>query len=108
MRLVPGNKLGGYEIVSPLGSGGMGEVWKAHDTNLGRLVAIKILNDRQGGDALKRLKQEARTAAQLNQPYWTAKSGSRHLSALWAAQRALPEYRWSFLGLKPNVIVDGT
>ena len=42
MPLAPGEKLGPYEIVAPLGAGGMGEVWKARDTRLDRMVAIKI------------------------------------------------------------------
>ncbi len=43
MALSPGNRLGPYEIVSPLGAGGMGEVYRAKDTRLGREVAVKVL-----------------------------------------------------------------
>ena len=43
MALKPGTQLGSHEIISPLGSGGMGEIYRARDTNLGREVAIKVL-----------------------------------------------------------------
>jgi len=45
MALTAGIRLGPYEILSPIGSGGMGEVWKAHDTRLGRIVAIKKVKE---------------------------------------------------------------
>src|SRR3984957_5891089 len=64
MPLAPGTHLGPYEILAPIGSGGMGEVWKAHDTRLGRIVAIKRLNDQHG----ERFEQEARAIAALNHP----------------------------------------
>jgi serine/threonine protein kinase len=60
-----GQKLGPYEIVGFLGAGGMGEVWKARDTRLGRVVAIKKLKERHS----ERFKQEARSIAALNHPY---------------------------------------
>src|SRR5271170_7353878 len=64
MSFSPGDKLGPYEIVALIGSGGMGEVWKAHDTRLGRIVAIKRLNRQHG----ERFEQEARAVAALNHP----------------------------------------
>jgi serine/threonine protein kinase len=48
MSFSAGDKLGPYEIVALIGSGGMGEVWKAHDTRLGRIVAIKRLHGQHG------------------------------------------------------------
>jgi Tol biopolymer transport system component len=68
--LNPGAKLGPYEIVSPLGAGGMGEVYRARDTRLGREVAIKILPQgfAQSPDRLRRFEQEARVVATLNHP----------------------------------------
>src|SRR6201997_5292538 len=70
MALASGTKLGPYEIVSPLGAGGMGEVYRARDSALGRDVAVKVLpaafsEDR---DRLRRFKQEAQAAAALNHP----------------------------------------
>src|ERR1044071_2309129 len=66
MPLQVGDRLESYEILAPLGSGGMCAVWKARDTKLGRLVAIKVLKEDHGD--LARLIQEARAAAQLNHP----------------------------------------
>src|SRR5579862_9373197 len=70
MALTSGTKLGPYEIVSPLGAGGMGEVYRARDTRLGRDVAIKVLPEALANDAdrLRRFEQEARTVAALNHP----------------------------------------
>ena len=65
MALTPGTRLGPYEIVSPLGAGGMGEVYKAIDTRLGRTVAIKTLTSAHG----ERFQQEARAIAALNHPH---------------------------------------
>jgi eukaryotic-like serine/threonine-protein kinase len=70
MTLVPGTKLGPYQIQSPIGTGGMGEVYRARDTRLGREVAIKVLPAALAKDAdrLRRFEQEARTIATLNHP----------------------------------------
>jgi tetratricopeptide (TPR) repeat protein len=70
MALPPGTKLGQYEIVGPLGAGGMGEVYRARDSRLDRSVAIKILPQSFSGDIdrLRRFEQEARSASALNHP----------------------------------------
>jgi len=65
MSLAAGTKLGPYEIVAPLGAGGMGEVYRARDNRLGRDVALKILPDAANRD---RFEQEARAIAALNHP----------------------------------------
>lgn len=65
MPISPGDYLGPYEILSPLGAGGMGEVWKARDPRLGRIVAIKQLK----GQHTARFEQEARAIAALNHPH---------------------------------------
>jgi serine/threonine protein kinase len=70
MALTPGTKLGPYEIVSPLGAGGMGEVYRARDTRLGRDVAVKILPKEMSADATRkqRFEREAKTISGLNHP----------------------------------------
>ncbi len=70
MALTPGIKIGPYEIVAPLGAGGMGEVYRAHDSRLGREVAIKVLPESFARDAdrMRRFEQEARAVAALNHP----------------------------------------
>jgi serine/threonine protein kinase len=70
MPLANGTKLGPYEIVSPLGAGGMGEVYRARDTRLDRTVAIKVLPESLANDAdrLQRFEQEARVLSTLNHP----------------------------------------
>ena len=70
MSLTSGTKLGPYEIVAPLGAGGMGEVYRARDTRLGRDVAVKVLPETllKDADRLRRFEQEARTIAALNHP----------------------------------------
>src|SRR5438105_3184329 len=71
MSLAPGTKLGPYEIQAPLGAGGMGEVYRARDTRLGREVAIKILPPQFSSDPVRkqRFEYEAKTISTLNHPH---------------------------------------
>jgi serine/threonine protein kinase len=71
MNLPAGNKLGPYQIVSPLGAGGMGEVYRARDTRLERTVAIKILPPQFSNDPVRkqRFEREAKTISSLNHPH---------------------------------------
>src|SRR5579885_37965 len=70
MPVASGTKFGPYEILSPVGEGGMGAVYRARDTRLNRFVAIKILPDALASDPvqLQRARQEARVVAALNHP----------------------------------------
>jgi serine/threonine-protein kinase len=70
MALAAGTRLGSYEVLSQIGAGGMGEVYQAHDTKLGRDVAIKVLPEAFAHDAerLSRFQREAKMLAQLNHP----------------------------------------
>ena len=74
MPIQPGSRLGPYEILSAIGAGGMGEVWRARDPRLGRDVAIKVLPASFSADAdrLRRFELEARAAGVLNHPNITA------------------------------------
>src|SRR5512132_1894878 len=65
MPLSAGDKVGPYEILAPIGAGGMGEVWKARDTRLGRTVAIKLVK----GQFSDRFEREARAISALNHPH---------------------------------------
>jgi predicted ATPase/predicted negative regulator of RcsB-dependent stress response len=83
MPLAPGTRLGPHEILAPLGAGGMGEIYRARDTRLGREVAIKILPPALASDKerLRLLEHEARAASALNHPnivtiYEVGQSGS--------------------------------
>lgn len=71
MGLAPGTKLGPFEILAPLGAGGMGEVYRARDARLDREVAIKLLPDGTAAhpEALERFRREARAASALNHPH---------------------------------------
>src|SRR5450432_1104511 len=71
MALTAGDKLGPYEIRAPIGAGGMGEVYRARDTKLGRQVAIKVLPAHLAANptARERLRREAAAAAALDHPY---------------------------------------
>src|SRR5690348_16833213 len=71
MALSQGQRLSSYEILALLGKGGMGEVYKARDTRLGRVVAIKVLPDRFSDDNGRRgwFEREARLLARLNHPH---------------------------------------
>jgi serine/threonine-protein kinase len=71
MPLAPGTRLGPYEIIAPIGAGGMGEVYRARDTKLDRQVAIKVLPDAFAVDPerLARFNREARTLASINHPH---------------------------------------
>src|SRR5215467_7562994 len=70
VSLAVGTRLGPYEILAPIGAGGMGEVYRAKDPRLGREVAIKVLPPSFASDAdrLKRFEQEARSASALSHP----------------------------------------
>src|SRR5512136_1621910 len=74
MRLVQGTKLGPYEIISPLGAGGMGEVYRARDTRLNRDVALKVLPTDVAADRdrMSRFTREAQAASALNHPHIVA------------------------------------
>ncbi|HVQ26131.1 MAG TPA: protein kinase, partial [Planctomycetota bacterium] len=70
MPLAPGARLGAYEVLAPLGAGGMGEVYRARDTRLRREVAVKVLSESvtQDKERLRRFEQEAFAASALNHP----------------------------------------
>ena len=80
MPLTAGDRLGPYEILAPIGAGGMGEVWKARDTRLGRIVAVKYLQGRQG----ERFEQEAHAIATLNHPRFARFTMSGRTTWCWS------------------------
>src|SRR5215471_18037157 len=71
MTLATGTRLGPYEILAPLGAGGMGEVYRARDTRLDRIVAIKVLPDHLSSnpELRQRFEREARAVSSLNHPH---------------------------------------
>src|SRR6267143_5431163 len=71
MSLAAGHRLGPYEIVGPLGAGGMGEVYKARDTRLERTVAVKVLPSHKSAspEVRQRFEREAKTISQLSHPH---------------------------------------
>src|SRR5215467_10446495 len=83
MSLAPGTKLGPYEIQAPLGAGGMGEVYKARDTRLGREVAVKVLPQHLSSspEVRQRFEREAKTISQLSHP---------HICTLYDVGEAVP------------------
>ena len=97
MSLTVGARLGQYEIVAPLGAGGMGEVYRDRDTKLGRDVAIKILPDAFAADLdrIARFEREAQLLAALNHPHIAAIYGLEESNAIrflvLDTRRALPD-----------------
>ena len=89
MALVPGDRLGPYQVIAPLGAGGMGEVYRARDTKLKRDVALKILPDAFAADSdrLARFQREAEVLASISHPniahiYGLEDSGATHALVL--------------------------
>ncbi|MFZ3246065.1 MAG: serine/threonine-protein kinase, partial [Candidatus Acidiferrales bacterium] len=93
LMLNAGTKLGPYEIVAPLGAGGMGEVYRARDTKLGREVALKLLPAAFSADAerMARFRREAQVLASLNHPNIAAIYGFEDSSGVLALVMELVE-----------------
>jgi serine/threonine protein kinase/Tol biopolymer transport system component len=93
VALTPGTRLGPYEVTAPIGEGGMGAVYRATDTSLGRQVAIKVLPDAfaQDADRLARFEREAKTLAALNHPHIAAIYGFERSSGTQALVMELVE-----------------
>jgi serine/threonine protein kinase len=106
MTLAAGTQLGPYKVLGAIGAGGMGEVYQAHDTKLGRDVAIKVLPKAFAHDAerLSRFQREAKMLASLNHPNIAMIYGPR------AVQRHEPseELRWTVPTGKRMAIAAGT
>src|SRR5262245_55885803 len=95
MALSPGSRLGPYEVTAPIGAGGMGEVYRAHDTKLNRDVALKVLPERftSDPDRLARFQHEAKVLASLNHPNIAAIYGIEDSNATHALVMELVEGR---------------
>jgi len=93
VSLTPGTRLGVYEIIAPIGAGGMGEVYRATDTNLKRQVAVKVLPSALAGDAerLARFQREAEVLASLNHPHIAQIHGLERSAGLTALVMELVE-----------------
>ena len=93
MALSPGTRLGPYEVTAPIGAGGMGEVYRAHDTKLNRDVALKVLPERftSDPDRLARFQREAKVLASLNHPNIAAIYGIEDSNATHALVMELVE-----------------
>src|SRR5690348_13566421 len=93
MALAAGTILGPYEIVAPIGAGGMGEVYRARDTKLGREVALKVLPASFAGDAdrMARFHREAQMLASLNHPNIAALYGMEESGGIHALVMELVE-----------------
>ncbi len=93
MTLTPGTRLGPYEILAPLGAGGMGEVYRARDARLGREVAVKLLPGDLAADPERhaRFEREAKVLASLNHPHIAALYGLEHVDGRHALIMELVE-----------------
>jgi serine/threonine protein kinase len=113
MVLTPGTKLGPYEIRSPLGSGGMGEVYRATDTKLGRDVALKVLPAEMAHDPerLARFRREAKALAQLDHPnivtiYSVEESEGVHLLTMQLVEGQPLDHLITSAGLPLDQIIE--
>jgi serine/threonine protein kinase len=99
MTLPSGKRLGPYELIAPIGAGGMGEVYKAKDTRLDRTVAVKVLPEElaQEGERRERLAREARAVSKLSHPHICAfhdigrENGVDFLMLEYLERETLPE-----------------
>ena len=124
MLLSSGDKIGQYEILAPIGAGGMGEVYRAKDLRLGREVAVKVLpaGMAHNDDRLARFQREARAVAALNHPHIVTifsveEAGGVHFLTMelvvgqalefglaWHVARRLPLQEWHVLGAAARIV----
>jgi|SRR5215469_11061423 len=99
MSIAPGTKLGPYEVLSHIGSGGMGEVYRAQDTRLDRIVAIKILPAHLSADPQirERFDREARAISSLSHP---------HICSLYDTHEVVLKMSGSHLTSKRTLVLD--